>query len=672
MALGGDYTPEQWPRDVQLDDLGLMRQAGVGSVTLGVFTWALIEPEEGRFAFEWFDEILDRLHEAGISVVLGTPTAAPPPWLSTAYPDTLPVDRNGVRLGIGSRESFCPSSQRYRRAATAVTRRLAERYGRHPAVVLWHVGNEFGAHVDGCYCPASEQAFRSWLRQRYGDLDGLNEAWGTAFWGQHYSDWCQVTAPRPAPMPVNPAQQLDFRRFTDTEFLACYRAERDVLRQVTPDIPVTTNFMSSTCRHLDYWAWADDVDVVANNHYLTCEDPASHIDLALSADLTRSLARGRPWILMEHSTSAVNWQPRNLAKAPGEMTRNSLSHVAHGADAVMFFQWRASRSGAEKYHSAMVPQAGTDSAVWREVCDLGRHLDALREVAGSTVAADVGIVWDWNSWWALELEYRPSVEVTYRRAVDAAYQALFRRNLAVDFVRPGEVPGHLPLLVVPSLYLCSAGTAAALHRYVRDGGRLLVQYFSGIVDDTDTVHPGPYPGALREVLGLTVEEFHPLAAGGRVTVGERLNATIWSERVRPTTASTVWTFGTGPDAGHPALTRNAVGAGTAWYLATQPDDDALPAVLDLVLAEAGLTGAVPTGAVAGVEAVRRVGPDATYLFLINHGDVEATLPGRGTDLLTQVPHDGTVVVPGGGVVVLREVLPTPGRRLPCARCPRST
>jgi beta-galactosidase len=651
MVFGGDYNPEQWPPDVQLEDVALMRQAGVNAVTLGVFAWALLEPEPGRYDFGWLDAVLDRLHDAGVSAVLATPTASPPAWFSTAHPDTLPVTREGVRLGIGARESFCPSSARYRQAAVGIARRLGEHYRAHPALALWHVGNEHGAHIDGCYCAASEEAFRVWLQRRYGDIATLNEAWGTTFWGQRYTGWEQVGVPRRAPMPVNPGQQLDFRRFTDAQFRDCYRAERDVLRELTPAIPVTTNFMSSSCPHLDYWSWAGEVDVVANNHYLTAEDPQNHLDLAMSADLTRSLAGGRPWMLMEHSTSAVNWQPRNLAKRPGEMSRNSLTHVARGSDSVMFFQWRASRVGAEKFHSAMLPQAGTDSRVWREVTELGGKLAALREVAGATVTTQVGIVWDWNAMWALELEYRPSVDITYRGAVDAAYGALWRRGLTVEFVRPGEVPKHLRLLLVPSLYLCSAGTAAALRRYVEGGGQLLVWCFSGIVDDTDVVHPGAYPGALRDLLGLWIEEFHPLAAGGRVQVGPGHEASLWSESVVTSTASTVWTFGTGPDTAGPALTRNDVGLGSAWYLATRPERAGLDAVLDLLVPAAGL----PAAAVAqGLEVVRRVGPDARYLFVINHADVDASLPAHGVDLLTGSRHDGALTVAAGGVAVLRE------------------
>src|SRR3954467_9364624 len=419
LAFGGDYNPEQWPEAIWHEDVALMREAHVSMVTLGVFSWSVLEPTEGEYDFEWLDRVFEQLHDAGILIALATPTASPPPWFSRAYPDSLPVTVEGQVLGIGARESFCPSSPDYRRPAVRIAGARGARYGDHPALALWHVHNEYGSHVGPCYCDASAAAFRAWLRERYGTLPALNDAWGTTFWSQRYGDWEESTAPRRAPMPVNPAQQLDFMRFSNDSYLECYRLERDVLRDLSPHVPVTTNFMSTTCKHMDYWSWAREVDVVCNDHYLIAEDPDNHVDLAMTADLTRGLAGGRPWLLLEHSTGAVNWQPRNVAKAPGEMRRNSLTHVARGSDGAMFFQWRASRFGAEKFHSAMIPHAGTESRIWHEVSALGADVGALAEIQGSTLAADVAIVWDWEAWWALELEFRPTCDLDYQERIRA-------------------------------------------------------------------------------------------------------------------------------------------------------------------------------------------------------------------------------------------------------------
>jgi beta-galactosidase len=651
LAFGGDYNPEQWPESIWHEDIALMREAGVSMVTLGVFSWSVLEPAAGEYDFDWLDRVFELLHDAGIFVDLATPTASPPPWFSRAYPDSLPVTFDGTVLGIGARESFCPSSPHYRQAAARIAGALAERYGDHPALALWHVHNEYGSHVGPCYCDASAAAFRGWLRDRYGTIDALNDAWGTTFWSQVYGDWEEVTAPRRAPMPVNPAQQLDFMRFSSAEYRECYRLERDVIRGLSPGVPVTTNFMATSCRHLDYWSWADEVDVVSNNHYLIAEDPDNHVQLAMNADLSRGLAHGRPWLLLEHSTGAVNWQPRNLAKAPGEMRRNSLAHVARGSDGALFFQWRASRFGGEKFHSAMIPHAGTDSRIWREVVALGADVGALAEIAGSTITADVAIVWDWEAWWGLELEFRPTIDLNYQERIRAYYEAFWNANVTVDFVHAASELDPYRLVVVPSLYMVPEPVARNLTGYAERGGRLLVSFFSGLVDENDTIPPGPHPGALRDLLGLRIEEFHPLAAGDGVTVDGGLQANVWSELVILDGARAERRFVDGPDAGEPAVTRHAVGAGEAWYVATRLDRDGLREVLAPVLGAAGVVP--PSGLPAGVEVVERRAGDRAYLFLINHGDTDARVAASGHDLLTGTDHAGETVVPAGAVRVLR-------------------
>ncbi|WP_298991283.1 beta-galactosidase [uncultured Pseudokineococcus sp.] len=663
LAFGGDYNPEQWPEEVQEEDVRLMVEAGVTMVTVGVFSWALLEPEEGRYETAWLRRVLDRLHEAGIRVDLATPSASPPPWFASRYPESLPMTRDGVRLGIGAREHYCASSPDYRRAAQALASHLAGGLGDHPALALWHIGNEFGAQVGQCFCPVSEEAFRRWLQERYGDLDALNRAWGTAFWSQRYGAWEHVRAPRVAPMPVNPAQQLDYRRFSSDEHLACYRGERDAVRAHATGAPVTTNFMATTSDGLDYWRWAPEVDVVTNDHYLTAEAERPHVGLAMSADVTRGLAGGGPWLLLEHSTSAVNWQPRNVAKRPGEMRRNALAHVARGSDGAMFFQWRASRSGAEKFHSAMVPHAGEDSDLFRDVVALGADLGRLAEVAGSVVVEDVAMVWDWPSRWALELEFRPTVDLRYAERAEATYEALHDLHRTVAVVPPDADPERLarfPVLVLPQLYLVTDEAAAGLRAYVEGGGHLVVPFFSGVVDATDRVPEGPYPGQLRDLLGLDVEEWHPLRAGERVALsGDGDDAPggpggpvgdVWSERVRPRGAQVRRTFAEGPDAGHPAVTRHDLGAGAAWYVATRLRAPDLRALLAEVLAAAGVA---PRDLPHDLEVVRRRGDGVDHVFALNHAAAPARLPEGGTDLLTGAHHDGAVDVPAGGAVVLR-------------------
>ncbi|MEW9529937.1 beta-galactosidase [Microbispora sp. NPDC049125] len=655
IAYGGDYNPEQWPEEVWREDVRLMREAGVNLVTVGVFNWGLIEPVEGEYDFSRLDRILDLLHSGGVLADLATPTSSPPAWFRRRYPASRLVDGENRVLAGGTRHSFCPSSPDYAAAAERVAGALASRYAGHPALAMWHVHNEYGWANQHCYCPVSAEAFRAWLRDRYGEVGALNAAWGATFWGLTYGSFDEVEPPTVAPPGALTALRLDWTRFSVDAHIANFRRERAAIRGFS-DLPVTTNFMIPNCKEMDYWRWAPEVDVVANDHYLDAARAEPHIELAMAADLTRSVAGGRPWMLMEHSAGAVNWQPRNLAKRPGEMRRNSLAHVARGSDSVLFFQWRASRYGAEKFHSAMLPHAGTDSAVWRDVVALGADLRRLSGVRGARVEAEVALLWDWESYWALELEWRPSADLRFRERIEAFYEALWREHVTVDFVHPSADLSAYRLVVAPSSYLLTEASAKNLHRHVEAGGHLLVSYFSGIVDGDDTIHPGPHPGALREVLGLSVEEFHPLPEGGSVGVlppgAAPRTGRIWSERVRLGAATGLWTFADGPDAGWPAVTRNDLGAGTAWYVATALDPvgggGGLRRLLAEVLDHAGV--ARPRDLPATVEVVRR----GDFVFLVNHGDDAVSVPGiTGTSVLDGAVCEGAATVAAGDVTVVR-------------------
>jgi beta-galactosidase len=659
LAFGGDYNPEQWPESVWQEDVRLMREAGVTMVSVGIFSWALLEPSPGAYDFGWLDRLLDLLHEHGIRVDLGTPTVCPPAWFYRAHPDALPVTADGTRYEFGSRGAICHSNADYRAAAAAITTRLAERYGDHPALALWHVHNEYGVPVSACYCDSCAAHFRRWLQAAYGTVEELNKAWGTAFWGQCYTDFAQINPPRVTPTVVNPAQALDYKRFADATIRENFVTERDILHRLSPGVPVTTNFMTalSQCDSIDYWAWGREVDVVTNDHYLITDGRRTHVNLAMAADITRSVAGGAAWLLLEHSTSGVNWQPRNPAKAPGQMARNSLTHVARGSDGAMFFQWRQSRRGAEKFHSAMLPHGGTDTRVWREVVELGASMDSLSTIRGTRTQADVAVLWDWHSWWAQNLQWRPSEDHDARERADTFYEALYDRHLTVDFAHPEADLSRYPLVVVPALYLMTEAAGTNLREYVENGGTLVVSYFSGIVDEHDSVYDGPYPGALRDVLGLTVEEFSPLLQGERVRIagpdGSELSGDVWSEFVVPRGADTVWTYADGLAAGHPAITRHRLGEGSAWYVSTRLDVHGLDALLSWAADDAGL--APRADLPHDVEVVRRAGESGTFLFAVNHTALDAKVPleAHGTELLTGERAAGHLGVPAGAVRVVR-------------------
>jgi beta-galactosidase len=650
LAFGADYNPEQWPRHVWAEDVARMRDAGVTMMTVGVFSWALLEPEEGRYTLDWLADVVNLLAAAGIAVDLATATASPPPWLSRAHPEMLPVTAGGVVLSPGSRQAYCPSSPIFRERAAALTNELATTFGYHPAVVMWHVGNEYACHTTCCYCDVSADAFRSWLRERYPNVEALNDAWGTSFWSQHYGDFDEVLPPRAAPSFVNPGQQLDFRRFSSDEHLACFVAERDILHQLSPGVPVTTNFMVHR-DVVDYWKWSREVDLVSNDHYLLADDPRSEIDLAFSADLTRGLAEGRPWLLMEHSTSAVNWQTRNVPKRPGQLVRNSMAHVARGSDGAMFFQWRASRAGAEKFHSAMVPHAGTDTRVWREVTRLGGLLDRCQEVADSEVRTDVALVFDWQSWWACDLDSHPSSDIRYADQARAWHRALWENHVTVDIVSADSDLSRYRLVIVPTLYAVGIEFPERLSRQVRAGGHAVITYFSGIVDGDDRVYLGGYPGAFRELIGARTEEFHPLLDGERVALDDGSVATTWTEDLRPEDAEVIASYQDGVLAGTPAVTRCTRGDGRAWYVATRLTQDSLSRLARRICDEAGVS--LPD-LPSGVELTRRVAGDRSWVFVINHSAEGVSLEVPGRSLETGLQSASTVHVAAGDVAVIAQ------------------
>jgi beta-galactosidase len=655
LHFGGDYNPDQWPRAVWAEDRHLMREAGVSLVSVGIFSWAHLEPEPGQYEFGWLDEVLDGLADAGIGVDLATATASPPPWLTTAHPEALPVDREGRRRWPGARQAYCPSSTQWRDRGLALVEQLATRYADHPSLQMWHVGNEYGCHTSRCYCDVCAARFRLWLAERYGDVHGVNHAWGTAFWSQRYSSLDEVLPPRITPDGAwaNPTQQLDYRRFASDLLLEEFVAERDVLHRLSPGVPVTTNFMVMTrFNQLDYWAWAREMDVVSNDYYPDFADPLTHVESALSADIVRGLADGGPWLLMETSPSAVNWQPRNPAKRPGRLRRDALQQVAHGADGFNVFQVRASIAGAEKFHSGLIPHAGTDTRLWREVVELGDTLDRLVEVAGSRVEATVALVWDWQSWWGVELDSHPSVDVTYPDRARAFHRALWDLGVAVDVVAPGAPLEGYSLVVVPTLYLVDDDASPLLEAFVRDGGHVVVTYFSGIVDVDDHIRPGGYPGAFRELLGVFVEEFAPLLAGERVLLDDGGSADVWTEDLRLDGAEGVVHYVDGPVPGRAAVTRHALGDGAAWYVATRTDVATTARLVERIVADAGVAPvAVST---PGVEVQRRRSGDASWLFVLNHTDDVATVAATGTDIVSGVPVSGSVTLPAGGVAVVRE------------------
>lgn len=649
---GGDYNPEQWPRAVWADDVALMGEANVNIATLPVFGWVSLQPDEDTFTFEWLDEILDKLAAGGVKICLATATASVPAWVTQKYPDVLTADDMGVRRRHGNRHTFCPNSANFRRLSTGLARKLAERYKDHPAVLLWHVSNEYGTY---CWCETCAATFREWLQAKYGDLTELNARWYTTFWGHTFTDWAQLEPPYRNGEGAIQALKLDWQRFQSESLLCCYRAEAAVLREVTPNIPITTNLMG-TFYPLNYHEWAKEMDVVSWDSYPPQGSPPAHV--AFTHSLMRGLKDGQPFLLMEQSPSQQNWQHYNTVKLPGELRLQSFQAVAHGADSVMYFQWRRGQGGIEKLHGAIMEHHNrTDTRVFQEVKALGAELQGLGEAPlGKRVSARVALLFSWENWWGLSFSSGPTRDLNYVELCRSYFVALWSLGIQVEVLRPDADLSAYDVIIAPTLSMLTLAQAEALKARVAAGATLLASVFTGLTDEFDTVHPGGAPGPLGDVLGLWVEETDAVMAseknGVRFDDGETFEATLLCDRVRLETAETVATYTADFYAGEPAVTRNAFGEGVAYYVATQPEARGLRRLVWSLCREKGIGSPLADGVAppAGVEVTQR----GEFVYLLNHAEpaTVALAPGAWHDLLTGETLTGSASLDQRGVRVL--------------------
>ena len=667
---GGDYNPDQWPEEVWDDDVRLMKKAGVNLVSVGIFSWAKIETSEGVYDFDWLDRIIDKLGEAGVAVDLASATASPPMWLTQAHPEVLWKDYRGDVCQPGARQHWRPTSPVFREYALKLCRAMAEHYKGNPYVVAWHVSNEYGCHNRFDYSEDAEHAFQQWCEERYGTIDAVNDAWGTAFWAQRMNDFSEIVPPRFIGDGnfMNPGKLLDFKRFSSDALKAFYIAERDALAEITPDLPLTTNFMvSASGSVLDYDDWGDEVDFVSNDHYFIPGE--AHLDeLAFSASLVDGIARKDPWFLMEHSTSAVNWREINYRKEPGQLVRDSLAHVAMGADAVCYFQWRQSKAGAEKFHSAMVPHAGEDSAVFRDVCELGADLNKLSDegILGSRLAKSrVAVVFDYESEWATEHTATPTQHVHHVDEPLAWFRALADQGVTADVVPVRGAWDGYEMVVLPSVYLLSEETTRRVRDYVVGGGRLVVTYYTGISDEKDHVWLGGYPGSIRDVVGVRVEEFMPMGndftgvpdhldlSNGAVAhdIADVIGSIDESATVLATFKDNPWT---GMD-GVPAIVANTFGEGRSVYVGARLGREGLALSLPEILESLGMAEA--GGNDGRVLHVEREGADGSrFVFSFNRTHETVRVPVEGEVVVSSFADvDGeTASIKPNGVIVTKK------------------
>ena len=660
ILYGGDYNPEQWPEEIWEEDMRLLALAGIDIVTLNVFSWAALQPDEHTYCFEKLDKILDLVEAHGLKVCMATSTAAHPAWMAKKYPDILRTEFSGMRRKFGGRHNSCQNSPAYKTYSVRLAGELARRYKDRSCIVAWHICNEYGGE---CYCENCEKAFRVWLKDKYGTIEELNRAWNTSFWGHTFYEWDEIVLPNLLSEHFEENRttfqgiSLDYRRFNSEGMLRCFQAEADAVRAEIPDAKITTNLMGFY-KPLDYQMWAKSMDFISWDNYPSNGDPYSRI--AMNHDLMRGIKHGMPFALMEQTPSVTNWLSYNALKRPGVMRLWSYQAVAHGADAVMFFQMRRSIGACEKYHGAVIDHVGHEhTRVFREVAQLGEE---LKRLGGSTLGARsrarAAIFVDWDNWWAIEYSAGPSCDLRYLDEVFAWYRALEEQNYAVDIIGMEDELEQYRVVIAPILYMTKPGIDEKLRRFTERGGTFVTTFFCGIVDEHDLVITGGYPGKLREILGIWVEETDALPAGAANSFswnGKTYPAALLCDLMHTEGARVMAVYGSDFYAGTPVITENTLGEGKAYYVGTRSEESFYRAFVRELMTEQGIEPVLK--APEGVEATERFREDGTgILFVLNHSGEQKqfVLDEAGKDLLTGKQYEAgeTAVIERTGVMIL--------------------
>ncbi|MCC9078432.1 beta-galactosidase [Litorilinea aerophila] len=663
---GGDYNPDQWPEEIWHEDMRLMELARCNAMSVGIFAWSRLEPEEGRFDFSWLDQIMDMLHARGIYAVLATPSGARPAWLSAKYPEVLRVRPDRTRNLHGLRHNHCFTSPIYREKVRIINTKLAERYRDHPALLVWHISNEYGGE---CHCELCREAFRQWLQRKYGSLDALNHAWWTAFWSHTYTDWSQIDPPSPIGESRLHGLNLDWKRFVTDQTIDFMLAEAAPLRAITPDVPITTNFMG-TYPGLNYWKMAPHLDVISWDSYPQWHgaepDWVLAANVAFTHDINRCLKGGKPFMLMESTPSTTNWFPVAKLKRPGMHLLSSLQAVAHGSDTVQYFQWRKSRGSSEKFHGAVVDHVGHEhTRVFRDVAQVGELLQRLDGVVGTTTQPEVALIYDWENNWAINDAQGPRIEKKdYLPTCQRHYRPFWQRGIPVDVIDMDQELEGYRLLIAPMLYMVRPGVAERIEAFVRNGGTFVATYWSGIVDENDLCFLGGFPGPLRDVLGIWAEEIDALydhdvnhvvpVPGNSLGLSGLYTARELCDLIHAESAQVLATYRDDFYAGRPALTVNHFGQGQAYYIASRNDDRFLSDFYGALARHLGLARALETDLPPGVTAQVRGDGERRYIFLMNFNPTPVTVavPGPYTDLLSGQTVDGPTGLASYGVMVL--------------------
>lgn len=629
ILYGGDYNPNQWPEEIWEEDIKLFDKARINSATINVFSWAKLQPDEDRYNFEELDRIVEMLDKNGKDIVLATSTGALPAWMVRKYPEVARTDYEGRHAKFGQRHNACPNSLVFQKYSKRLAGKLSQRYGHLDSVVCWHISNEYGGE---CYCENCEKAFRVWLKKKYGTLEALNKAWNTEFWGHTIYDWEEIVAPNAlseglwGDKTCFAGISIDYRRFNSDGMLANFMAERDAIREFDKTTPITTNLMG-TYKGLDYFKWAKEMDVISWDNYPSYNTPWSMT--AMRHDLMRGL-KNAPFMLMEQTPSQQNWQPYNSLKKPGQMRAQSYQTVAHGADTVQFFQLRRSVGACEKFHGAVISHAGTDNTrVFREVTELGKELEKLGDrIIGASNPAEVGIIFDWDNYWALEYTSGPNKDIYYVDQIHQYYSYFYHRNIPVDMISREADFAKYKIIVAPVLYMVHKGVAEALEKFVKNGGILITGFMSGIVGESDNVYLGGYPGPLRSMAGVWVEEIDALAPEQKNTIkfenGMEYTCNLVCDIMHLEGAECIAKYSGNFYSDTPAITKNTYGNGMVYYVGTQPEKEALKKVLDSVTGQANVCSV--TEEENGLEVTFRRSTEGDFYFLINFTEENIPLP----------------------------------------------
>lgn len=637
---GGDYNPDQWLDypEVLEQDVQLMKDAKTNTFSVGIFAWSALEPEEGIYNFEWLDKIFDNITSIGGNIILATPSGARPAWMSQKYPEVLRVDENRRKLHHGGRHNHCFTSPTYREKTQHINRLLAERYGNHPALLMWHVSNEYGGE---CHCDLCQGAFRDWLKDKYhDDLNELNHAWWGPFWSHTFSDWSQIESPSPIGENAVHGLNLDWKRFVTDQTIDFYKNEIIPLRKQTPNIPITTNFMADgndliPFQGLDYSKFAKEVDVLSWDAYPAWHnDWESTADLAMKVgfinDLYRSL-KGQPFLLLESTPSGVNWHPVNKAKRPGMHYLSSMQMLAHGSDSIMYFQWRKSRGSSEKFHGAVVDHDGDRSnRVFQDVKKVGNRLEKLGEIVGTMRKSEVGIIYDWESNWALDDAQGYGLETKkYPQTLQEHYRTFWELDIPVDVITKEQEFSSYKLLIVPMLYLINEETLQRLKDFVKKGGTLVTTYISGIVNEFDLTYLGGWPKELQETFGMKpieTDTYYPKDKNSVSYNGKFYEVVDYATVLELDTAEMLGSYEKDFYAGTPAVTKNYFGEGQAYYIGARMEPDFQRHFYGELIRKMDLGSVFPIKHDLGVSVQgRKIEENEYLLFIMNFTETEQNI-----------------------------------------------